>query len=360
MKETFILRTDWADSIFEMTAEGQAAILRNLFNYHLDPEAELELNSVEVRIVWKLLKPSIDYNTQVYDKRRDTSRENGAKGGRPNDPIRDVNGNIIPVPIKDEHFIYLIYDRELKIYKIGETQNLLNRRLTIKRPTKMLSIVAWKIMDAYTCQEMERRIKRDFIHCKVSGDWLDLNSDEVKQIIQIINPNYPANNPNLPNETLSVTDTVYDTVTVIDTDNDIEEKKERINVATKKSPRKVSKSSEDGLLFANWFAQKYWTHHLEATDQIKNGWGVTYDTLIKRGNSKNVIVKIIEWAKADSFWSKQFLSPNKLLDKKHGADMNHFDYFAIQIKTTRDKSNNVISDQVMNNVVEAIKLNQKG
>ena len=141
----------------------------------------------------------------------------------------------------------------------------------------------------------------------------------------------------------------YDNAIVIDIDNTLSKKRK---VLTK------PKSSEDGLLFANWFAQKYWTHHLEATDQIKNGWGVTYDILIKRGNTKTVIVKIIEWAKADSFWSKQFLSPNKLLDKKHGADMNHFDYFAIQIKTTRDKSNNVISDQVMNNVVEAIKLNQ--
>jgi len=263
MKETFILRTDWADSIFEMTSEGQATILRNLFRYHINSDDEMELETQEVRIVWKMIRKNIDLNIENYEKRRGINKENGSKGGRP---------------------------------KANETEN--NRM-------------------GYSGLQEE------------------------------------------PNVTLSDTVTVTDTVFDIVTDNDIEEKKERINVATKKSPRKVSKSSEDGLLFANWFAQKYWTHHLEATDQIKNGWGVTYDILIKRGNSKNVIVKIIEWAKQDSFWSKQFLSPNKLLDKKHGADMNHFDYFAIQIKTTRDKSNNVISDQVMNNVVEAIKLNQK-
>lgn len=83
MKETFIIRTEWAESIFELSEQDQATIFRNLFHYHAGNENLINLNNLQVKLVWKLLEPNLKRNIDAYDKRKDTSVENGKLGGRP-------------------------------------------------------------------------------------------------------------------------------------------------------------------------------------------------------------------------------------------------------------------------------------
>lgn len=84
-KDTFIVRTEWWDAISELQKDEQAEIFRLLFMYHIDePKINLNnLSNLSIKLVWKLIEPSLKYNRNQYDKRMETSKENGKKGGRP-------------------------------------------------------------------------------------------------------------------------------------------------------------------------------------------------------------------------------------------------------------------------------------
>lgn len=83
MKDTFIIRTEWADAIFELDPLDQAQIFRNLFHFHNGEENLINLNNLTVKLVWKLIQPNLIRNIDSYDKRKETSSLNGKLGGRP-------------------------------------------------------------------------------------------------------------------------------------------------------------------------------------------------------------------------------------------------------------------------------------
>jgi hypothetical protein len=82
-KDTFIIRTEWIEAIQELSDTDQAIIFRNLFYFHSDKEDLIILNNLSVKLVWKLIEPNLTRNIQDYDKRRETSVQNGRLGGRP-------------------------------------------------------------------------------------------------------------------------------------------------------------------------------------------------------------------------------------------------------------------------------------
>lgn len=81
MKDTFIIRTEWYEAISELEPADQATILRNLFAYHIGQDVVLD--TFGVRIVWKLIEPTLSRNVESYDRRKETNVINGKKGGRP-------------------------------------------------------------------------------------------------------------------------------------------------------------------------------------------------------------------------------------------------------------------------------------
>jgi len=83
MKETFIIRTEWFDAIEDLSELEQSIILKNLFYFHSDKENLINLNNLSVKLVWKLIEPNLIRNINDYDKRRETSKDNGKLGGRP-------------------------------------------------------------------------------------------------------------------------------------------------------------------------------------------------------------------------------------------------------------------------------------
>lgn len=82
-KETFIIRTEWWGAISQLEKEDRATILDNLFHYHMDEENLINLNNLNVILVWKFIEPSLSRHIELYDKRKLTSGENGKLGGRP-------------------------------------------------------------------------------------------------------------------------------------------------------------------------------------------------------------------------------------------------------------------------------------
>lgn len=96
VKETFILRTEWADAIMELKPVEQAIVFRNLFHYHNNEPGKIDIPNISVRLVWKLIEPNLKRNIETYDKRKDTSSDNGRKGGRP--PKQSGNLNNLNKP----------------------------------------------------------------------------------------------------------------------------------------------------------------------------------------------------------------------------------------------------------------------
>ena len=99
-KETFIIRSEWYDAISELTSEDQACILRNLFAYHMDQD--IQLDNISVKLVWKLIEPTLARQSQSYDKRKEQSKINGLLGGRPTNNLNKPINNLINQTDKKE------------------------------------------------------------------------------------------------------------------------------------------------------------------------------------------------------------------------------------------------------------------
>ncbi len=82
-KETFIIRTEWYEAIAELEPTDQATIFRNLFLYHLGDTDDMVLDTLGVKLVWKLIEPTLSRNIDAYKDKVQTNRENGKLGGRP-------------------------------------------------------------------------------------------------------------------------------------------------------------------------------------------------------------------------------------------------------------------------------------
>lgn len=224
-KETFIIRTEWYEAIAELDSNDQATILRNLFSYHLNED--ITLDTFGVKIVWKLIEPTLSRNIDAYGKKVEINRENGSMGGRPEgkNVITDVNGNIIPSKAEGKHYFYIIYDHDLKIYKIGETQDLQARRLTIKRPTKYLQVIYFVDMGQQSiAMDFERFCIIKFKDKRIKGDWFDLTDEDVNLIKSMAKDNQnnhhnKTNNTDKTNITLSDNDYDYDYDNVSDSDS---------------------------------------------------------------------------------------------------------------------------------------------
>lgn len=101
VKETFIIRTEWWDAISCLKEKEKAVILNNLFQFHLGENDKIILNTPSLILVWKLIEPNLKRNVEAYDRRCETSAENGKKGGRPpkeNKPKKPIE--TYPKPIE--------------------------------------------------------------------------------------------------------------------------------------------------------------------------------------------------------------------------------------------------------------------
>ncbi len=80
-KQSFIIYKSWEDGFSMLSNEEQAQMLRNLFLWHRNEEPIL--NTPMLKLVWKLIEFNLINNAENYDKRSETSSENGKKGGAP-------------------------------------------------------------------------------------------------------------------------------------------------------------------------------------------------------------------------------------------------------------------------------------
>lgn len=84
-----------------------------------------------------------------------------------------------------------------------------------------------------------------------------------------------------------------------------------------------SRFRDEAYWFADWFAKELKPESLTVTSKVRDDWALVWYHLREtddRGSDsdKETLMKAIEWARNDDFWSKNFLSPLKL--RKKGDD----------------------------------------
>ena len=110
-------------------------------------------------------------------------------------------------------------------------------------------------------------------------------------------------------------------------------------IPTKKEP------SNEGRAFAQWFRVLLPADRNVSKTDLEN-WATTYDELIRIDErSDGDIRRVCKWAREDSFWKLNFLSPTKLRQKDR-AGVKYFEVFKIKMDSiggANGRSANVIS-----------------
>lgn len=112
-------------------------------------------------------------------------------------------------------------------------------------------------------------------------------------------------------------------------------KEEPISSEESGKPEETELTLEAGR-FVEWFIEllgQTGAPPTRLTPSIRKGWADAYEKLRRiDGKSKDEIVKVCRWARADPFWSGNFYAPTKLRERKDGV--SRYDLFLSRISTS--------------------------
>lgn len=109
-KETFIFRTDWIQYFDMLESDDVNKCLHIIKDYVENLKEPSKPNlSDRLLMVWLFIKSQLDKDLTKYDKRCETSKENGKKGGRPK---KEKNLNNLKNPEKHDNDYEYDYDND--------------------------------------------------------------------------------------------------------------------------------------------------------------------------------------------------------------------------------------------------------
>lgn len=183
IKETFIIRTEWWDWISQLSEKDKAILLEWLFLYHLKKPIENinDENNLVVKMCWSFITPNLKRNIENYDKRCETSKVNGKKGGR---PITTNNLNNLKEPKESLSDSDTDSDTDTEIEYENESENFKNLShfdyLDFHFKKELLEVVAeykpkindwdfcvekfnnWKYKDPITIIDFKKWVKSEY------------------------------------------------------------------------------------------------------------------------------------------------------------------------------------------------------
>lgn len=83
MKNTFVLRTDYADTFAEMSDKQAGNLIKAIFSYIATGEQPDCLGDVEVKMAFRFIKKDLDYNEERYQAKVEHNRKIARLGGAP-------------------------------------------------------------------------------------------------------------------------------------------------------------------------------------------------------------------------------------------------------------------------------------
>lgn len=106
----------------------------------------------------------------------------------------------------------------------------------------------------------------------------------------------------------------------------------------KKERKKKREPSEWGRSFADWF-RTLLPDRVQA--RLKNGWrdswALVFDDCVNIDKRDDVeLAKVCEFARSDSFWSRNVFSPCKLRERHKASGLLFYDYLLTQMKTSQN------------------------
>jgi len=184
-KETFIIRTEWYEAISELSDSDKLMLFDNLFHYHMGNINLINLNNLTVKLVWKLIEPTLVRNIESYDKRRETSARNGALGGRkPNKPKKPDgleekpnNHDSVSVYVSDS---VSVLDSDLKEKEIIEKSLIFpfTSDLFFEKWNLLISTPKWKgkvsqslQISLETLSKYDEAFAIEMINQAIAGEW---------------------------------------------------------------------------------------------------------------------------------------------------------------------------------------------
>lgn len=100
-------------------------------------------------------------------------------------------------------------------------------------------------------------------------------------------------------------------------------------------PPKINELTLEAGRFVEWFVEllaRTGAPTPRLTPTVRAGWADAYEKLRRiDGKEKAEIVRVCEWARADSFWSGNFYAPTKLRERKDG--ISRYDLFLQRLKS---------------------------
>lgn len=300
-KNKIIVYKDWQKTFNKLTDDEAGRLIKHFFNYVNDENPEPPDRLTE--IAFEPIKQTLKRDLKKWEQIADRNRENGSKGGRPkgaSNKHMDYFGNEIPEASNGGHFVYLIFDNDRKIFKVGETKNLLQRRLDIKAPSKNLEFYCFGMSDAFTCQEIERQVINDYSDFRISGDWFDISFDQAKAVAKIISQKTQM----VSEKPVSVS--VRDSVTVSDRIKDT-------NVSS------VDSEKIDWLKLLSIFNEVFGKRCTVVNESVKK----SYRARLKSGYTREQIVLAMNNASRDEYHKEtnykhctlEFFSRANMIDK---------------------------------------------
>jgi hypothetical protein len=184
-KKSIILHLDSLEILNELNNEQKGILFEAIYQYNLGNEIELDF---AMKIAFLPFKNQFKRDFDKYEKVCERNKNNGAKGGRPEDKNIKISktGKIIPEST-NKHFLYLIQDINKNEFKIGETSNLLKRRDSIKRSSFDLIVYDFVLLSRIDAINLEKDFISKFINNRISGDWFNFNENELKDVLGFIN-----------------------------------------------------------------------------------------------------------------------------------------------------------------------------
>jgi len=88
------------------------------------------------------------------------------------------------------------------------------------------------------------------------------------------------------------------------------------------------------LSFADWF-RTLLPEKVHLQTGWRESWGRVFDTLATAGRADDEIEAVCQYGRTDSFWSRNFFSPAKLVDRHKASGLLFYEYLLTQMNTAK-------------------------
>lgn len=168
MKNSFIIYHKYRKSLEDLTNEQVGILFRAIFDYEIDGiEPKF---AGELQMAFKFIRQDLDFNSDKYENICERNRVNGAKGGRPRNPVGFTETQKTQMVLEKPKKADNEYDIDIDI-----DNDILNKKESVKRKNPTLEEVK-----EYAKSRNRLDLADKFYDYFTAGNWVDSKGNKVK------------------------------------------------------------------------------------------------------------------------------------------------------------------------------------